>query len=290
MPILRVIDLDRRKPESCYLQDARRDVTSQFGEDGIIEKIFEIVPPANRWCVEYGAWDGVYLSNTYHLVHDLGWNGVLIEGDPAKFAELETNCAGLANAHPVQAVVGFDNGVDALDDVLAGTDCPHAPDLASIDVDGADYFLWQSMKAYRPRVVVIEFNPTVPNDVVFVQDRDLAVHQGASLAAMVELGKRKRYELVAVTNCNAFFVDEPLFPAFGIEDNSIDAMRANVTGRIFHGYDGTIYTKMRPLQWVGRGDTRPPIDVFQLLPPEERNWHDKLESQQTDSADGEDDD
>ena len=31
---------------------------------------------------------GVYLSNTCHLVRDLGWDGVLIEGSAEKFAEL----------------------------------------------------------------------------------------------------------------------------------------------------------------------------------------------------------
>ena len=81
--------------------------------------------------------------------------------------------------------------------------------------------------------------------------------------------------LDAAIDGNGFFVLEELYPLFGIEDNSVDAMRENVIGRIFHGYDGTVYTKMRPLQWVGRGDWRPPIDVFQLLPPGQRNWYDK---------------
>jgi len=278
MPVLRVINLDRRKPESCYVQEHAHNINSQFGEDGVIEKIFEIIPPANRWCVEFGAWDGVYLSNTCHLVRDLGWDGVLIEGSAEKFADLTNNFADLENAHPIHALVGFERGTNSLDDVLATTDCPRDVDLVSIDIDGSDYHVWRSMARYRPRVVVIEFNPSVPNDVVFVQDRDMSIHQGASLAAVVELGKQKRYELVATTNCNAFFVREELFPAFGIEDNSIDALRQNVIGRIFHGYDGTVYTKMRPLQWVGRGDYRPPIDVFQLIPPEERNFYDHVES------------
>jgi hypothetical protein len=278
MPVLRVVNLDRRKPESCYLQERRRDINSQFGEDGVIEAIFEIVPPANRWCVEFGAWDGVYLSNTCHLVRDLGWHGVLIEGSAEKYADLRANYDGLAHAHPIHALVGFERGVDSLDDVLAGTDCPRDVDLVSIDIDGADYHVWRSLARYRPRVVMIEFNPSVPNDVVFVQDRDMAVHQGASLAALVELGKQKRYELVATTNCNAFFVREELFGAFGIDDNSVDAMHPNVIGRIFHGYDGTIYTKMRPLQWAGRGGPRPEIDQFQLLPPEARNFYDHVDS------------
>lgn len=277
MPVLRVVDLDRRKPESCYVQAAMRNVYSQFGEDGVIEKIFEVIEPANRWCVEFGAWDGIYLSNTCRLVRDLGWHGVLIEGSAQKYAELCENYAGLDNAHPLHALVGFERGTDSLDDVLAETECPRDLDLVSIDIDGADYFVWQSIARYRPRVVVIEYNPTIPNDVIFVQDRDMTIHQGASLAAMVELGKRKGYDLVATTLGNAFFVEENLFPAFGIADNSVDALRENVIGRIFHGYDGTVYTSMAPLHWVGRGDYRPPIDVFQLLPPEERKWYDSVE-------------
>lgn len=277
MPVLRIVNLDRRKPGSCFLQEFRRNINSQFGEDGIIEKIFEIVPPANRWAVEFGAWDGLHLSNTCHLVRDLGWNGVMIEGSAEKFAELTENFGHLDDAHLVHALVGFERGKNSLDDVLATTACPRDVDLVSIDIDGSDHHVWRSMVRYRPRVVVIEFNPSVPNDVIFVQDRDMDIHQGASLAAMVELGKQKKYELVATTNCNAFFVREELYEAFGIDDNSIDAMHPNVIGRIFHGYDGTVYTKMRPLQWVGRGGPRPEIDQFQLIPPEERNFYDHVD-------------
>ncbi len=56
--------ISRVKPESAYLQKFNRKVTSQRGEDGIIEKIFEIAGAANRYCVEFGAWDGKLYSNT----------------------------------------------------------------------------------------------------------------------------------------------------------------------------------------------------------------------------------
>ena len=36
---------------------------TQRGEDGIIEKIFEIVGATNRYCVEFGAWDGKLYSS-----------------------------------------------------------------------------------------------------------------------------------------------------------------------------------------------------------------------------------
>jgi len=276
MPDLRVINLDRRNPESTFLQRHRRDINSQFGEDGIIERIFEIVPPANRWCVEFGAWDGIYLSNTCHLVRDLGWDGVFIECSEQKFEELEETYAGYDNAHLINALVGFQHGVDSLDFRLRDTKCPLDVDLVCIDIDGNDYHVWRNLVRFRPRLVIVEFNPTIPNDVIFAQDADMSINQGASLAAFIELGKRKGYELVATTNCNAFFVLEELYDAFGIDDNSIDAMHVNVTGRIFQGYDGTLCNDMRPLQWAGRGGPRPTMDQFQLLPPEERGFRDHV--------------
>ena len=48
----------RIKPESTYLDVVRRNVTSQAGEDGLIQRIFSMIGAANKWCVEFGAWDG----------------------------------------------------------------------------------------------------------------------------------------------------------------------------------------------------------------------------------------
>jgi hypothetical protein len=35
-------------------------------------------------------------------------------------------------------------------------------DLLSIDVDGDDYYIFQSLKYLRPRVIICEFHPTMP--------------------------------------------------------------------------------------------------------------------------------
>nr|VFK13689.1 MAG: hypothetical protein BECKLPF1236A_GA0070988_100933 [Candidatus Kentron sp. LPFa]VFK29801.1 MAG: hypothetical protein BECKLPF1236C_GA0070990_100959 [Candidatus Kentron sp. LPFa] len=64
VPLLEKILVDRRKKESRWLLDFSHNVTSQTGEDGVIEKIFEIIEPTNRWCIEFGAWDGKKFRNT----------------------------------------------------------------------------------------------------------------------------------------------------------------------------------------------------------------------------------
>jgi hypothetical protein len=72
------------------------DNTSQSGEDGIIERLFQLIPSQhtnqNRWCVDVGAWDGKHLSNTHSLLcksdSHSDWKGVLIEADGEKFQQL----------------------------------------------------------------------------------------------------------------------------------------------------------------------------------------------------------
>lgn len=45
----------------------------------------------NGTFLEMGALDGVTFSNTYMFEKSLGWNGILIEGDPENFAKLKQN-------------------------------------------------------------------------------------------------------------------------------------------------------------------------------------------------------
>jgi hypothetical protein len=275
MPILRENIPNAFKKESAYLLESARNVRSQFGEDGVIEKIFQIIGEGDRWCVEFGAWDGRHLSNTCHLIEDRGWYGVQIEGSRAKFAQLRENFAGNDRVRQLNRMVGFERGVDSLDDILRETEIARGFDLISIDVDGNDYYVWESMRDYRPRVVVIEFNPRIPNRVVFVQDRDLSINQGCSAAALVELGKQKKYELVCALRCNLVFVREEEFPRFGIADNSLEALRRDVGGSIFCGYDGTIYNTLGQLGWRHRRVKVAP-DGLQLVPKAKRVFNDRV--------------
>ena len=54
------------------------NVHSQNGEDGVIAEILDRLPELDRWCVEFGAWDGVHLSNTRHLIESRDFGAVLI--------------------------------------------------------------------------------------------------------------------------------------------------------------------------------------------------------------------
>lgn len=227
-----------------WLSQHTRNITSQHGEDGVIAKIFEVIGKKNRWCVEFGAWDGKHLSNTWTLIQQQNWSAVLIEGDEERAERL---IASYANRPDVFAMQGWISDQTPLDSLLAKTPIPKDFDLLSVDIDGDDYWVWQASTAYRPRVVVVETNPTFGPDIHFIPQK--GNHFGASMRAMVELGQDKGYELVAYTNINCIFVVKEEFKKLDITDNSCEALfKSMYIPKVVADLDGNHYL-VQPGPW-----------------------------------------
>lgn len=229
---------------SNILKKYAKNHFSQSGEDGVIEKIFDVIGTSSKTFVEFGAWDGKYLSNTYHLLKNKGWQGVYIEGSKGKYKDLLK----LKEEHPGSAYINKYIGLDEenrLEKILQ-KNCPRLDknfDLLSIDIDGMDYWIWDSLEEYKPRVVCIECNPSIPNDVLFVQKKSFKVNQGSSLLAICEMAKVKGYELVATTRYNGLFVWKEYLEKFEIGDNDVEKMfKPKQDAKIFQSYDGHLYT------------------------------------------------
>jgi len=181
------------------LIDFAKNIYSQFGEDGIIEKIFSIIKPTTKLCVEFGAWDGEYLSNTANLWKNKDWNAVLIEADEERIKSVEQTSKVLS----ICAKIGWDNQKDSVDFILKKNSIFEQIDFMSIDIDGDDYWVFEQLEC-RPNVICIEYNPTVPFWIDCVQEPKQIF--GASLAAMNRLAQLKEYFLAAVTDSNLFFI------------------------------------------------------------------------------------
>ncbi len=215
--------------------------TAQFGEDKIIADIFDRIGLTTKWCVELGALNGTHHSNSRKLITRDDWSAVLIEADDSYYEKLEQVYHTNKQVHTVHEFISFE-GNNSLDAVLARTPIPKQFDLLSLDIDGNEYHVWDSLREYQPRLIVIEFNPTIPNSVEFIQPRDMSVFQGSSVRSINELAKQKGYELVAANETNAFYVLRDLFPILHIENNSLDAIRTNheYETQLYQLYDGTI--------------------------------------------------
>jgi hypothetical protein len=234
-----------------WLLEHQRSVYSQYGEDGVIEAALSQLPDRTRWCVEFGAWDGIRLSNSRNLIEHAGYSAVLIEANASRFTRLKANYAANPKVHPLRAMVGFTSR-DGLDALLAPLPIPADFDLLSIDIDGNDYHVWKAVERLRPRLVLIEINPTVATGVRFVQPPDPAVSQGSGVSSLVELGRAKGYALICVLPHNALFVRDEYFQAFQIADNSVSALRADesyVTHMVV-GFDGrAVFLGNQRLLW-----------------------------------------
>lgn len=249
----------------------RQNTTAEHGEDAVIEWLFSVIGEGTKWCVDLGALNGTHGSNVWHLIKERGWSAVLIEADRTYFEKLQQEFSVIDRAHCINAFVSFE-GEYSLDTIFAQTPLPRTFDLFSLDIDGNEYHLWDSLAHYRPRVMLVEFNPSIPDDVVFIQPRDMGVFQGSSLRALVELGKRKGYELVTTNEVNAFFVLKELFPKFGILDNSIETLHTDhrYETKLFQLYDGTLrISGYDRLLWHNI-----PLDIekLQVLPARARRY------------------
>lgn len=216
---------------------------SQNDEDEIIKYILTTINDSTNYCVEFGAWDGIKGSNSYYFIQNKNFSSVLIEGNKKKHADLVHNMKDY-NAVCLCKYVSFD-GDNKLDNILAQTDVPQNFSFLSIDIDGNDYHIWESLNNYRPKAVIIEFNPSISNEVDFVQPKNMSLNQGSSALALVRLAKEKGYELVATNINNCFFVDKQYYNLFQIEDNSLHNIRTDLSHvtYIFNGYDGHVFIR-----------------------------------------------
>ena len=234
----------------------KKNVFSQCGEDGIIKEVFKRLEISgvklDKKCCEFGAWDGIHLSNTYNLIKNYNYKSILIEGDKKKFKEL---CANISDNKIIKLnkFVEF-NGNNKLDKILIKYNYPKNFDFLSIDIDGNDYYIFESLKAYKPKLICIEFNPTIPNEVNFVQEKNIKINQGCSALALIELAKKKLYSPIVATDWNLFFIKNSLKKY--VIKNRIYQINDLINDRnknfIFSGYDGSIITsKKLILPWHG---------------------------------------
>ncbi len=187
-------------------------VFSQNGEDGVIAEILRRTGTGPRYFAEFGAEFGVE-TNSAVLCDVRGWGGLYIEGGGESFARLQRRYAPRADVTTLRSLVTPEN-VQAL---FAQGGVPEDLDLLSIDVDGAEYWIWEALTGHRPRLVVVEYNAALDPGRRLVQPRDAGPWDrtdfiGASIGALRSLGEQKGYRLVhcELGGNNAFFVREDL--------------------------------------------------------------------------------
>ena len=198
----------------------RKNIFSQNGEDGIIDKILQDLNIKDNICVcEFGAWDGKQDSNTFNLVYKRNAKALMIEGDESKFEDLLKTSKKYPSIIPVNKFV-CPTGNNSLDSILDQNKFPIDFDLLSIDVDSNDLEIWENLKKYKPKIVIIEINSSILPGVK--QRYDPAKNNiGNSFSSTLEVAYQKSYVPVVHTG-NLILLKKELLKELNLENDFND--------------------------------------------------------------------
>jgi hypothetical protein len=132
------------------------NVHSQVGKDGVLAEIFRRLKIRTGVYVEFGAWDGIYLSNGRFL-YEQGWKAVLIESNTFRCRNMGKTFQ--TNAVIINSMVGAPahsvKGTRLLDLLATHGVNPEDVSFVSIDVDGPDLEIFEEI-GFQPPVVILE--------------------------------------------------------------------------------------------------------------------------------------
>ncbi|MGD0891660.1 MAG: hypothetical protein ABR923_09015 [Terracidiphilus sp.] len=259
----------RSRQDIANLQDVEFRVSSQWGQDGIIDWLIERaeIPSAAQTFVEFGVED-YRQSNTRFLLQNRNWRGLILDGDPALVKAVKSD--GLAWRYDLTALPAFITRGN-INDLISEAGFSGEIGLLSIDIDGNDYWVWEALHAVRPILCICEYNAvfgdlhpiSVPYDEHFRRTKahPSNLYFGASVAALCTLAARKGYRFVGTnsTGNDAFFVREDYASRF--VDSSIKRIRS-VPSRFRESRDGRgLNTYIGGLERLKQISTLPIVNV-----------------------------
>jgi hypothetical protein len=208
----------RARKTIANLQEVEFQVSSQWGQDGIIDWLIERaeIPFAAQAFIEFGVED-YRQSNTRFLLQNRNWRGLIMDGGPAVVAAVKSD--NLAWRYDLTARSAFITR-ENINELISGTGFGGEIGLLSIDVDGNDYWIWEALHAVRPIICTCEYNAIfgdvhpicTPYDEHFSRAKahPSNLYFGASIAALRSLAAKKGYRFVGTNSAgnDAFFVRE----------------------------------------------------------------------------------
>jgi len=186
-------------------------VFSQHGEDGLLQYLYSVIPIRKKYYIEFGASNGNTIENTRNLRVNCGWSGLLMEGD--------SNLVNQSNGLVKHEWITPENIME----LFSKYDVPEDFDFLSIDIDGDDIYVFDSIdtEKYKPSVIIAEYNPGLPNHLPLAiekgksdygidfhkpKNQNFPVYHGANINAWHVVSKRKGYSIITTCGVNVVMV------------------------------------------------------------------------------------
>ena len=203
---------NRDKKTINTLADVEFRAFSQWGEDGIIDWLVDLLQPETKTFLEFGVED-YRESNTRYLLIARNWQGLVIDGDPSNIATIRND--DISYKYAINSVASFITA-ENIRGLMDDAHLPRRLGLLSVDIDGVDWWVLKAIDR-EADIIVVEYNDyfgsapiSVPYAPDFVRGRAhwSNVYWGASLSAFRHLLERRGYAFVGTNSngTNAFFV------------------------------------------------------------------------------------
>ena len=196
------------------LEEVEFRVFSQWGEDGIIQWLINNTVLDKKIFVEFGVEDYVE-SNTRFLLMNNNWAGLVIDGSEENVKKIrQWDDYWKYDLRAVSRFITRDN----INSIISENGIEGDIGILSVDIDGNDYWVLDSIACVRPRILVCEYNNifgadkkvTVPYDEKFFRtDKHFSnLYWGCSLGALCDWAERNGFYYMGSNSAgnNAFFV------------------------------------------------------------------------------------
>jgi len=204
--------------KESHINDSEFKVYSQWGEDGIIQHLINMVDIERPVFVEFGV-ENYTEANTRFLLVNNNWSGLVIDGGQENIQYIkQDNIYWRYNLRAECAFIDKDN----INELIQSNGIDGDIGLLSVDIDGNDYWVWDAINVIQPRIVICEYNSlfgakkkvATPYDPSFFRtDGHYSnLYYGASISALTDLANSKGYALVGGNKAgnNIFFVRRDL--------------------------------------------------------------------------------
>ena len=205
------------------LWDFEFQVFSQWGEDGILNHLCNVLDLFKPVAVEIGA--GTFAEcNTRFLAHYRNASLYLVDASPTITEVFFNSELQWKTSSRLENVFVTTNNINQI--LSRARKYVGEIDILSIDIDGNDYWVLNAIEEYNFSIVVLEYNSifgseksvTIPYEESFSRgDAHFTnLYYGASLKAYVELLESKDYQFVGTNRpgTNAFFVQTKMANMF----------------------------------------------------------------------------
>jgi hypothetical protein len=196
------------------LSDVEFKVSSQWGEDGIIEWLVQRLGDLPESFIEFGV-ENYRESNTRFLLQHRNWRGLVIDGSDAHVDFIRRDA--ISWRHDLSAVSSFITK-DNINQLIKNASFGGEIGILSVDIDGMDYWVWEAIDSVNPIIIIAEYNSvfgdklplTIPYNPRFTRSSAhySNLYYGLSIRAAENLANSRGYTMIGTNRAgsNVFFV------------------------------------------------------------------------------------